>query len=245
MPRYKITIEYDGTSFAGWQKQNRVTTVQGLLETALSKIADHPVAIICAGRTDSGVHAIAQVIHVDFAKPRTASQIMQGVNTHILPHRIVVVAVKEVADDFHARFSAKQRHYRYQICSRDARLALDETRAWHLFQTLDIEAMRHAAKDFIGTHDLSSFRASECQANSPVKTINRIDISTEDDFIMIRVCAPSFMHNQVRIMVGTLAEIAIGKRDKNSIPQIIKAKNRIAAGITAPACGLYFTKVDY
>lgn len=246
MPRYKLTIEYDGTPYFGFQKQDGLQTVQGVLEDALAKFINHKVDTYPAGRTDAGVHATGQVVHVDFEKERKPYQIIQGVNIHLLPHPVVVTQAEAVADDFHARFLAKKRHYIYRIINRQARLGLDETRAWHVFQPLDLDVMRKAADHFIGkTQDLSSFRSSECQAKSPVKTIDAIDITKQGEEIQIHIASPSFMHNQVRIMVGTFAEIGMDKRGLSGLPNIIAAKNRTAAGVTAPAHGLYFSKVEY
>lgn len=245
MPRYKLTIEYDGTRYYGWQTQEGLPTVQETLENALAQFADHPVATMCAGRTDAGVHARGQVVHVDFESARKPFNIIRGVNIYLLPHPVVVVAAEEVADDFHARFMAKSRSYQYRIVHREGRLGLDELRAWHIYRPMDVDAMREAASYLLGEHDFNSFRSTECCAKSSIKSVEHIDIVQNGDDIFVNVTARSFMHNQVRIMVGSLAQVAIGKWKPEKIKEMLAAKDRRSAGITAPAHGLYFMKVEY
>ncbi len=245
MPRYKLTIEYDGTPFHGWQAQDGLLTVQGVLDSALSQFAGHTVESYCAGRTDAGVHALGQVVHVDFASPRRAFNIIRGVNIYTLPHPVVITHAEEVADDFHARFDARMRHYRYRITRRAARLSVDEFRSWHIFRPMDMAAMREAAAHFIGDHDFTSFRTSECTAKSPHKTITRCDISEHGEEAWVEISARSFMHNQVRIMVGSLVQVATGRWRAEDIRAMLEARDRRAAGITAPAHGLYFMGVEY
>lgn len=245
MPRYKLTIEYDGTPYYGWQSQPGLPTVQETLENALAQFADHAVETMCAGRTDAGVHARGQVVHVDFNSARRPFNIIRGVNIYLLPHPVVVVAAEEVADDFHARFMAKSRSYQYRIIHREGRLALDEQRAWHIYQPMDFDAIREAASYLIGEHDFNSFRSAECQSKSSVKAVDAIEIIRNGDDVLVNVTARSFMHNQVRIMVGSLVQVAIGKWKPEKIKEMLAAKDRRAAGITAPAHGLYFMKVEY
>lgn len=245
MPRYKLTIEYDGTPYNGWQTQPGLPTVQETLETALAQFADHPVETVCAGRTDAGVHARGQVVHVDFNSPRPDFNIIRGVNIYLLPHPVVVVAAQQVADDFNARFDAKMRSYQYRIVNRGARLTLDEQRAWYVFRPIDFDAMREAASYLIGDHDFSSFRSSACQAKSPQKTVENCDIVQQGDDVFINVSARSFMHNQVRIMAGSLMQVGTGRWKPEKIKEMLEARDRRAAGITAPAHGLYFMNVTY
>lgn len=245
MPRYKLIIEYDGTPFYGWQKQDGLLTVQGVLEAAFSQYADTPIEVWCAGRTDAGVHALGQVAHVDLPHARDVAQIVRGINNLSLPHPVSILNAEEVGEDFHARFSAQARHYHYKICNRPGRTALDELRAWHLRKPLDIAAMQAAASHLIGHHDFSSFRSNECQSKSPEKTLDVLTIAREGDWVDIHVSARSFLHHQVRIMVGTLVLVGQGKWNADDVKSALAAKDRTAGGTTAPAYGLYLTKVDY
>lgn len=248
MPRYKLTVEYDGTPYNGWQKQDGQPTVQASLEAALAQFANAPVETVCAGRTDAGVHARGQVVHVDLPVERKPFNICEGLNVILLPQPIAVVAAEEVSPEFHARFDAKQRHYLYRIINRSSRLALDATRAWHQFRPMDLDAMRDAATHLVGKHDFTTFRSSACQAKDPVKTIDSIRIAQREknpEQIMIYVSARSFMHNQVRNMVGTLMQVAIGKWQPIQVKEALEAKDRTKGGPTAPAHGLYFMQVDY
>ena len=250
MPRYKLTIEYDGTPFCGWQKQGDVPTVQAVLEEAAKQFlgTGEPVEIYCAGRTDAGVHARGQVAHMDLPVARDLFSVRQGLNNFMLGHPIVVVKAEEVAEDFHARFDAKRRHYLYRITNRSSRLALDVDRAWQVHGEFDLEAMREAASYLIGTHDFTSFRDKDCQSPSPIKTLDTLEIlqrSTNPEALMIRCSAKSFLHHQVRKMVGTLTIVARGKWKPEHMKEILAAKHRTAAGPMAPACGLYLMRVDY
>ncbi len=247
MPRYKLTIEYDGTPFAGWQRQDGQLTVQGVVEAALEQFVG-PVEVFASGRTDTGVHARGQVVHVDFPVERKPFNICEGLNVLMLPHPVSVLAAEEVAPTFHARFDAKQRHYLYRIINRSSRLGLDATRAWHQFRPLDLDAMREGAQYLIGKHDFTSFRSSTCQSKDPVKTMDDITITTRSnnpEQIMIRVSSRSFLHHQVRNMVGTLAMVGSGKWKPEQVKQALEARDRRAGGVTAPAHGLYFMRVDY
>ena len=250
MPRYKLTIEYDGTPFCGWQKHGDTLTVQGVMEQAALKFlgTGAPVEIWCAGRTDSGVHARGQIAHMDLPNARDVFNVRQGLNMLMLPHPISVITAEEVSDEFHARFDAKTRHYLYRITNRSSRLALDAWRSWQVHGEFDLDAMREAAGHLIGHHDFSSFRAGECQAKSPMKTLDTLEIlqrKTRPEEIMIRTSARSFLHHQVRNMVGTLAHVALGKWKPERVKEALEAKDRRAGGPMAPAHGLYLMKVGY
>jgi len=247
MPRYKLTVEYDGTPYYGWQKQAEHPSVQAAIERACSQFmgVDTLVEIFCAGRTDAGVHALGQVAHVDFHEPRPVFNIIQGLNNYLRPHPISIVAAEEVADDFHARFDAKMRHYLYRINNRKMRLTLDVMRVWHVPKSLDIEAMIAASGYLLGHHDFTSFRSSQCQAKSAMRTLDVLNIQPVGDEIHVTCSARSFLHHQVRNMVGMLAEVGLGKCPPDAVKTALEARDRTAAGLTAPAHGLYFTKVEY
>lgn len=245
MPRFKLTIEYDGTPYAGWQKQDHMPSVQTVLEAAIEQFAQTHCPLIAAGRTDSGVHATGQVVHVDLPKDYPTFNIRQGINFYLIGEKIVVLAAEKVADDFHARFDAKRRHYIYRIVNRSAPLAVDALRAWHVHKKLNIEAMREGAMHLIGHHDFSSFRASTCQSPSPIKTMEAIDILHEHEDVSIHVSARSFLHHQVRNIVGTLCLVGAGKWSAERVKAARDMKDRRAGGPTAPAHGLYFTRVEY
>lgn len=250
MPRYKLTLEYDGTPFNGWQKQDHGQSVQGVVEDAARKFlgTGDAVEIFCAGRTDAGVHARGQVVHLDLPTARDAFNIRQGISNLMLPHPVSILTVEEVAPDFHARFDAVRRHYLYRIVNRSSRLALDANRAWQVHGAMDLEAMREAAAMLIGTHDFTSFRASECQSKSPVKTLDTLEVlqrSRNPQQIMIRTSAKSFLHHQVRNIVGTLAFVGRGKWKPEQVALALAARDRRAAGPMAPAHGLYLMAVEY
>lgn len=245
MPRYKLTLEYDGTGLAGWQRQTNVPSAQQHLEEAIFAYCQDETSIIAAGRTDAGVHARGQVVHADLSIDRDLYSIRQGLNYHLENKPVVVLEVEKVDDDFHARFSAKKRYYRYSIVNRPSVLVLERDRAWHLYQKLDLRAMVTASQYLIGHHDFSSFRAAGCQASGPVKTLDTLDIRRQDDQIIFEVSAQSFLYHMVRNLVGTLAEVGMGERKPADVWKILQAKDRAVAGQTAPACGLYFMKVEY
>lgn len=247
MPRYKLTIEYDGTGLAGWQKQPDRPSVQGYLEVAAAQLNEAPTEVFGAGRTDAGVHAIAQVAHVDLAKSIKPYSVMQAINYHLLPltQQIVVIGAEEVSDDFQARFSAKGRSYWYRIVNRRTRLVLANNRAWHIPETLDAIAMHRAAQKLLGHHDFTTFRSTECQAQSPMRTLDKLDIIQHGEEIHALVSARSFLHHQVRNMVGTLRLIGNGKWSEADLMNALAARNRTAGGETAPAEGLYLTGVSY
>jgi tRNA pseudouridine38-40 synthase len=247
LPRFALTIEYDGTPYAGWQRQNDAHTVQAAIESAFYGFCQQDVALTAAGRTDAGVHARGQVAHGDLQTDRACFIIREGVNAWLrnANEAVRLVQVSEVADDFHARFHAVKRHYQYRILNRRASSPLDNLRCWHVAAPLDVEAMREGAALLVGKHDFSSFRDSQCQAHSPIRTLDTVEITEEGDYITLQLSALSFLHHQVRIMTGTLVEIGKGKNPPHTITAMLEAKNRAAAGQTAPAHGLYFMRVEY
>ncbi len=247
MQRYKAIVEYDGTGLAGWQAQKSpaMPTVQEFIEEAIFKFCQETVRVQCSGRTDAGVHARGQVIHFDLEAERELYKIQHGINYHLENKPTALLNIEKVHAEFNARFDAKKRYYRYHIINRQAPLVLEKNRAWCIHKELDIPAMREAAGFLVGQHDFSSFRAAECQANSPIKTLDKISISQEGDTVYIDVEGLSFLHNMVRNIVGTLKLVGEGKWQPADVKKALEAKDRCAAGPTAPACGLYFMKVDY
>lgn len=245
MPRYKLTIEYDGTDFCGWQRQDIPNSVQQVLEEAIEKFCGQEVRLHTAGRTDSGVHAYGQVAHVDLPRNYRALEVRNAITVHARPHKVVVVDAALVSDEFHARFGAIKRYYRYIICNRRASMAIGTDYAWHVFHRLDLAKMQRAANVLLGHHDFTSFRAVDCQAKSPMRSIDSIEITQAGDMIHIDVAAPSFLHHQVRNIVGTLKKIGEGRWEEGRMTEILAAKDRAAAGPTAPPNGLYFMRVDY
>lgn len=246
MRRVALKLEYDGSGFCGWQRQEIGVSVQGVLEAAARHLTEGaPVSCIAAGRTDSGVHAQGQVAHLDLPAKHTPEAIRNALNFHTRPHAVAVLAVAEVADGWSARFSALGRCYRYTISTRPARLVLAQGRAWHVGRRLDMAAMQRAARHLLGRHDFTSFRAASCQAKSPLRTLDRLEIAECGDTIEVIAEARSFLHHQVRNMVGTLKLVGDGRLDPDALPGILAAVDRKAAGPTAPAEGLVFTKVVY
>jgi tRNA pseudouridine38-40 synthase len=245
MPRYKLTIEYDGTSFVGWQIQGVGASVQGVLTEAVAGCCGHNVKVAGAGRTDAGVHALGQVAHVDLAKDWRGDKLRDAVNAHLRPHPVAILAAEKVADDFDARFSARKRHYLYRIVNRRADLALERMRAWRVPRRLDAEAMHAAAQRLVGKHDFTTFRSTECQAKSPVKTLDRLDVTREGDEVRIETSARSFLHNQVRSIVGSLVLVGDGKWSAADLAAALAARDRAACGPVAPPEGLYLVRVDY
>ena len=245
MPRYKLTIEYDGTPFVGWQVQDNGPSIAGTIAEAFGKFIGERPKVSGAGRTDAGVHALGQVAHVDLAKEFDTDTVRDALNAHLRPHPIAILGVERVADDFDARFSARARHYLYRIANRRADLALDRDRAWRIAKALDAAAMHEAAQRLVGNHDFTTFRSVECQAKSPVKTLDRLDVARESDEVSVRASARSFLHHQVRSMVGSLALVGEGKWTADELAKVLAAKNRAACGPVAPACGLYLVRVDY
>lgn len=245
MTRFKLTVEYDGTGFHGWQRQAEALSVQQVLEDAIFKFCGEKAVLHVAGRTDTGVHARGNVAHVDLEKETTADTVRDAVNFHVRPHRVAVVAVEVVPDDFHARYSALGRRYRYTVINRRAPLTLMVDQAWHVFRPLDVAAMQAAADLLIGQHDFSTFRAHGCQSNSPIKTLDRLNIQKYDDVITFDVAARSFLYHQVRNMVGTLSMVGTGQWSLEQFRTAFAAHDRRAGGPTAPAQGLVFWAVTY
>jgi tRNA pseudouridine38-40 synthase len=245
MPRYKLTIEYDGTPFCGWQRQANARSVQQTLEEAIVRFCGERRTLHGAGRTDTGVHALGQVAHVDFARDWPVETVRDAINAHLVPETIAVVAAERVPEDFDARFSAVRRHYLYRIVNRRAPLTLDRHRAWLVKRRLDAEAMHAAAQRLLGRHDFSTFRDSECQAASPVRTLEQLSVERSGDEILIRASARSFLHRQVRSMVGSLEFVGCGKWGADDLWAALEARDRARCATVAPAAGLALVKVDY
>ncbi len=245
MPRYKLTIEYDGTPFVGWQVQDSGASVQGVLTEAIAAFAGERVVVAGAGRTDAGVHALGQVAHVDLAKDWDGDTVRDAVNFHLRPRPIAVLTAEQVAENFDARFSATKRHYLYRIVNRRADLALDQTRAWRVPRPLDANAMHAAAQKLVGRHDFTTFRAAECQAKSPVKTLDQLDVMRDGDEVRITAAARSFLHHQVRSMVGSLVHVGEGKWSAEELADALAARDRTRCGQVAPPQGLYLVRVEY
>jgi tRNA pseudouridine38-40 synthase len=245
MPRYKLVIEYDGGPYCGWQIQDNGPSVQGALESAVKAICGAFVRVHGAGRTDAGVHALGQAAHCDIAKPFAPGRLRDGLNAHLRPHPIGVLSAEIVADDFEARFSALRRHYRYRISNRRANLALDMGRVRRLPRPLDSDAMHQAAQRLIGRHDFTSFRDTECQAKSPVRTLDQLDVVRHGDDVDIVTSARSFLHSQVRSMVGSLVWVGEGRWSPDDLAHALEARSRAACGPVAPPQGLYLVRVDY
>lgn len=245
MPRYRITVEYDGTDLVGWQKQGFGVSVQSALETAVSAFSSEVVEVYGAGRTDAGVHATGQVAHFDLVRAWPLHTIVRAMNVHLRPHPVSVLEAVETSLAFHARFAAVRRHYRYRIINRLGPPMLDRLRAWHVIKPLDAEAMHAAAQNLVGHYDFSSFRAAECQAKSPMKTLDRLDVRRQGDEVIVEASSRSFLHNQVRAMVGTLKLVGQGRWTEADFIRARNARDRRAAGPTAPAAGLCLIGVDY
>lgn len=245
MPRYKLTLEYDGGPFRGWQRQANGPSVQAALEAAVPAFCGQTADVVGAGRTDAGVHATGQVAHLDLERAVAIDALQGALNHHLRPAPIVVLAASRAPDDFHARFSARARHYRYRIVNRRAPLALDAGRAWFVPGPLDAEIMHEAAQYLLGRHDFSSFRSSLCQANSPIRTLDHLAVFRRGEEVAIEARARSFLHHQMRNIVGTLKLMGEGKWPIERMAAVLAAGDRAAAGPTAPACGLYLTRVDY
>ena len=243
--RILITIEYDGGPFVGWQRQDNGLSVQAAIEGAALAFIHAPVAVVGAGRTDSGVHATGQAAHLDVPEKFTASRVMEALNAHLSSVPVTIQSASEVPRDFHARFSAIGRRYLYRILPRRQPPALDAGRVWHHKHKLDPKLMARAAKHLLGRHDFTSFRASQCQAVSPFRTLDRLDVESSGDEIHIHTEARSFLHHQVRNIAGTLALVGTGKWHPDNVKTILESVDRSAAGPTAPAHGLYLVNVDY
>ena len=245
MPRYKLTIEYDGRPFVGWQIQDNGPTVQGVLAAAAEAFTGEKVVIYGAGRTDAGVHALAQVGHVDLSKAWDTDTVRDAMNAHLRPHPVAVITAEQVPDTFDARFSAVKRHYLYRIINRRADLTFERGRAWRIPKLLNSAAMHAAAQRLVGRHDFTTFRNVECQAKSPVKTLDRLDVHRIKDDIHVVAAARSFLHTQVRSMVGALALVGEGKWSADDLTAALEKRDRTACAPVAPPDGLYLTSVDY
>jgi len=243
--RWRLTIEYDGGPFMGWQRQEHGPSVQQALEDALRRMTGEESQFIAAGRTDAGVHALAMSAHVDVMKSLTAHRLREGLNALVRPQPISILDVAEVPDDWHARFSCVGRRYVYRILNRRAAPALDARRVWHLAVPLDADAMLEGAAHLVGRHDFTTFRSAQCQSDSPVKTLDRLDVSRAGEEIHVIAAARSFLHHQVRSMVGCLALVGRGQWSPGDIRQALEARDRSALGLNAPPHGLYFVEAIY
>ena len=245
MTRWALLLEYDGTPFVGWQRQVTGPSVQSVLEHAAAQLAGAPVSSVAAGRTDAGVHALAQVAHFDLEREIEPDRLVAALNYHLKPHPVAVLRAAVVAPDWSARFSASGRAYRYDILNRPARAALASHRVWHIPARLDVEAMHTGARHLLGRHDFSSFRAAACQASSPLRTLDRLDVTRNGEVVRIVAEARSFLHHQVRNMAGTLRLVGAGLWQPSDMARALAARDRAAAGPTAPAAGLFLTGVRY
>ena len=245
MPRYKLTIEYRGTPFCGWQRQDNGRGVQQAVEEAIWAVEPDAPSIIAAGRTDAGVHATGQVAHCELPKAWETNRLTRSLNHFLYPEPVSVVGIEPVADDFHARFDAKARHYLYRVLARPARPALLDGLVWHVHRPLDVEAMRAGAAHLVGHHDFTTFRSVHCQSASPVKTLDALDIGEIDGEIRFHVRARSFLHNQVRSFVGTLVQVGTSRWPPSQVADALAARDRAACGRVAPPDGLYLERVIY
>ena len=243
--RYRLTLEYDGGPFVGWQRQDNGPSVQGALETAIEKLSGERVTVTGAGRTDAGVHALGQAAHFDLEKNFAPDKVRDALNHYLRPDPVVVLEAREAAGDFHARFSATARHYLFRILNRRAPPALDDGRVWHVTTPLDADAMHAAARALVGNHDFTTFRAAECQSASPVKTLDRLDVSRRADEIHIEASARSFLHHQIRSFTGTLKLVGEGKWQPRDVADALAARDRSRCGPVSPPDGLYLVRVDY
>jgi tRNA pseudouridine38-40 synthase len=245
VPRYKLTVEYDGRPFCGWQRQAHDLSAQQVLEEAIARFSGETVTTQAAGRTDAGVHALGQVVSFDLSREWDPFKIREALNFHTKPHPVAIVEAEAVPDTFEARFSATARHYEYRILNRRARPALDDGKVWHVPVALDAEVMHAAAQLILGRHDFSTFRAAECQANSPIRTLDRFDVSRQAEMIVVTASARSFLHSQVRSMVGSLKLVGDGKWTPRDFRAVLDAADRSRCGPLAPPDGLYLTGVSY
>ena len=245
MPRYRLTVEYDGAPFVGWQRQDNGPSVQGALEAAGEALSGAPAPVAGAGRTDSGVHALAMTAHIDLARPFPAHTVREALNAHLRPAPVSVLAAAAAPEGFHARFSCAGRRYLYRILDRRAPPALEAGRVWHMPVRLDAAAMGAAAARLLGRHDFTTFRSAHCQADSPIRTLDRLEVERLGDEIRLHVAARSFLHNQVRSFAGTLERVGAGRSRPDDVAAALEARDRAACGPVAPAHGLYFAEAFY
>ena len=245
MTRFRLTVEYDGRPFMGWQRQDHGPSVQAAIEAAVLAITDEAAAVHAAGRTDAGVHALGMVAHVDVVRAITPFRLMEALNSRLRPAPVAILACDTVAEDWHARFSCIGRRYRYRIVNRRAPLTLERGQAWRVARPLDESAMHAAAQALVGRHDFTTFRSAHCQADSPVRTLDRLDVRREGDAVLIEAAARSFLHHQVRSMVGCLALVGQGQWPVARVGEALAARDRAALGLNAPADGLYFVEAVY
>lgn len=243
--RYKLCISYDGTSFCGWQRQKSGPSIQQTIEEALLVCLKKEITLFGSGRTDTGVHAYHQIAHFDFDDKIDTYRLRESLNALVRPHPISIKSVEIVSDDFHARFSAKKRTYIYKIFNAPYPPALDNNRVWWYRHTLDVNKMQNAAQILVGKHDFSTFRASECQAKSPIKTIDSITFEQQNEYILMTITAKSFLHHQVRNIMGSLVLVGANKWSLDDLKKALEAKDRKLGGPTAPATGLYFYNIEY
>ncbi|HWU54434.1 MAG TPA: tRNA pseudouridine(38-40) synthase TruA [Rhizomicrobium sp.] len=245
MPRFRLTVEYDGAPFVGWQRQDNGPSVQSALEDAIEKLSGERVTVTGSGRTDAGVHALGQVAHFDLVKQFEPGKVRDALNHYLRPNPVVVLDADVADGEFHARFSARSRHYLFRILNRRSPPALETGKVWHVSPKLDADAMHAAAQMLVGQHDFTTFRAAECQAQSPVKTLDRLDVSRRADEIHIEASARSFLHHQIRSFAGTLKLVGEGKWTPHDVADALAAKDRARCGPVAPPDGLYLVRVDY
>lgn len=245
MARFFLTVEYDGSPYVGWQRQDNGPSIQGEIEIALAKLDEPDVLVYGAGRTDAGVHALAQIAHVDLRREWTEHKLREAINAMLRPLPIAILKAKQVEGDVHARFSATDRHYLYRMINRRPFLTIEQGRAWHVKALLDENAMNEAAQLLTGTHDFTTYRATRCQSKSPVKTLDKLDVTRIGDIVEIRASARSFLHNQVRSLAGVLKKVGDGSWQVEDVVTALNAKRRDACAPVAPPDGLYLTKVDY
>lgn len=245
MTRFALTIEFDGGPYMGWQRQDHGPSVQGAIEDAIHGVTGERTSVQAAGRTDAGVHALAMRAHADIEKDIDAFRLMEAINAHLRPDPIAINACEIVANDWHARFSCVGRAYEYRIVNRRAPLALEAGRAWRVIQPLDSDAMHDAAQQLVGLHDFTTFRSAHCQSDSPVKTLDRLDVRREGDHVIVEAAARSFLHHQVRSMVGCLAHVGSGRWSADQLKEALDAKDRAALALNAPPDGLYFVRAIY
>ena len=245
MPRYRLLVEYDGRPYRGYQAQAELPTVQASIERAVKAFCGEELRLQAAGRTDTGVHATGQVLHIDLEKDWKPAVVRDALNAHLVPEPIAILAVDIPGGDWHARFSAKERRYLYRILNRKSPPALDQGRVWHVKKPLEVSAMHEAAQALIGKHDFTTFRDVQCQAKSPVKTLDLASVRREGEYVLLEFASRSFLHRQVRSMTGSLAEVGAGRWTAVDLKAALEAADRTACGPVAPPDGLYFTGVSY